>query len=873
MGEVYRARDTKLNRDVALKILSGAFLADADRLARFRREAQVLASLNHPNIAAIYGFEDSGATHALVLELVDGPTLADRITQGPIALPDAVPVARQIADALEVAHGQGIIHRDLKPANIKVRDDGTVKVLDFGLAKALLPSGAGSTADAMNSPTITTPAMTQAGMILGTAAYMAPEQARGKPVDKRADIWAFGVVLYEMLTGAQLFTEGSVVDTLSAVMRKEIDFDRLPESTPRRVRDLLRRCLERNPKNRLHDIADARIVLEDLLAGRSDERPAAAPAAPTAPAVPPANPWPARIVWLAAGAALSAALLIALRQPPASVAADDASRPFTLRRLTELPGAELQPTLSPDGRMLVYASAAAGNLDLYLLRVGGDRAIQLTSDLADDSRAAFSPDGERIAFRSERDGGGLFVMGATGESVRRVTDDGFDPAWSPDGKKLVYATEWVVDPVSRDATSELWIVEVESGKKTRRLAGDAVQPVWSRQGDRIAYWANTSGQRDLWTVQAERGDPVAVTTDLATDWSPEWSPDGRWLYFSSDRGGSFNLWRIPIDPATGGAAGPPLPLTTGVRGMGYARLASDGSRLSAMAYERSFEQTIYAVESSASNSSLALRPLRTLRNPSARWCSISPDGEHLACNTASAPEDLLVLRTDGSEMRRLTSDLHKDRTPIWDPAGKRLAFYSTRSGGWDFWTIGADGSDLRQRTGIGDITTGSWLPGDRGLVIQREPTGDLYRLDPNRIETVATASAVPSPPASERFAAYSWSHAGDQIAGPEVDVTGGRAVALALWAPGSGSYRRLDLPSGGRGFGSIAGWLPGDRGLIARTSEGVVLIELPSGHHRVLAPAHSSSFVSLSRDGSTLSVENEILDSDIWLLEFEGGPR
>jgi len=306
--------------------------------------------------------------------------------------------------------------------------------------------------------------------------------------------------------------------------------------------------------------------------------------------------------------------------------------------------------------------------------------------------------------------------------------------------------------------------------------------------------------------------------------------------------------------------------------LGYARFSGDGSRLSAMAYERSFEQTIYQVESSTASSAVALRPVRTLRNPSARWCSLSPDGGRLACNSANAPEDILVLRTDGSEMRRLTSDLHKDRIAIWDPAGKQLAFYSTRSGRWEFWTIGADGSDLRQLTEIGGVTTGSWMPGDQGLVVQLFGW-NLLRLDPNRLETVATASAVPSPPANARFVAYSWSHAGDRVAGNEVDAAGGRSVALALWNPESGSFRRLDLLAGGRSFGSIAGWLPGDRGLIARTSAGVVLIELPSGRSRVLTPANPNAYVSLSRDGRTLSIENEIVDSDVWLLEFEGGAR
>src|SRR5438105_15559315 len=227
MGEVYRARDSKLNRDVALKILPEAVAIDSERIARFRREAQVLASLNHPHIAAIYGFEDSGSVHALVLELVEGPTLADRIAQGPIPLNEALPIAKQIADALEAAHEQGVIHRDLKPANIKLRPDGTVKVLDFGLAKAMEPTGAMSP-NVSRSPTITTPAMTQAGMILGTAAYMSPEQAKGRALDKRTDIWAFGCVLYEMLTAKRAFEGADVTDTLAFIITKEPDWSALP---------------------------------------------------------------------------------------------------------------------------------------------------------------------------------------------------------------------------------------------------------------------------------------------------------------------------------------------------------------------------------------------------------------------------------------------------------------------------------------------------------------------------------------------------------------------------------------------------------------------------------------------------------------------
>ena len=262
MGEVYRARDVDLNREVALKILPEPFALDPDRLARFKREAQVLASLNHPNIAAIHGFEESNGVQALVLELVEGPTLADRIAQGPVPIVEALPIARQIAEGLEAAHEQGIVHRDLKPANVKLRPDGTVKVLDFGLAKVLQPE-ATTGGDLTASPTITSRSMVERGVILGTAAYMSPEQARGRPADKRSDVWAFGAVLYEMLSGQMAFKGDDVFDTLSAVVGRDIDWTALPAATPPSVRRLIERCLDRDPRHRLRDIGEARIVLED----------------------------------------------------------------------------------------------------------------------------------------------------------------------------------------------------------------------------------------------------------------------------------------------------------------------------------------------------------------------------------------------------------------------------------------------------------------------------------------------------------------------------------------------------------------------------------------------------------------------------------
>jgi eukaryotic-like serine/threonine-protein kinase len=270
MGEVYRARDAKLGRDVALKVLPEAFARDADRMARFQREAKVLASLNHPNIASIYGLEDSGATHALVMELVEGPTLADRIRRGAIPVDEALPIAKQICEALEYAHERGIVHRDLKPANVKVTNDDAVKILDFGLAKAI--EGDASSIDISTSPTISH-MVTQAGVLLGTAAYMSPEQAKGRPVDRRADIWAFGCVLYEMLTAKMAFGGETVTDILAAIVRAEPDWTLLPGATPLRVRVLLQRCLQKDPKQRLRDIGDARIAIDEALSGAPLETP------------------------------------------------------------------------------------------------------------------------------------------------------------------------------------------------------------------------------------------------------------------------------------------------------------------------------------------------------------------------------------------------------------------------------------------------------------------------------------------------------------------------------------------------------------------------------------------------------------------------
>jgi len=361
MGEVYRARDSKLGREAALKVLPEAFARDVDRMARFQREAKVLASLNHPNIASIYGLEDSGSTHALVMELVEGPTLADRIRQGPIPVEEALRIAKQICEALEYAHERGIVHRDLKPANVKVTADDAVKILDFGLAKAM--EGDAASIDISTSPTISRMATMQ-GVLLGTAAYMSPEQAKAKPVDRRADIWAFGCVLYEMLTGKQAFQGESVTDTLAAVIRAEPDWSQLPAATPMRVRVLLRRCLQKDPKQRLRDIGDARISLDEVISG--------APEAASSVGVSLAEQsrMRRRVLFLNLGALLVASVIVAaitgiavwtLKPSPAPLA-----KPVTRFTITLPPGQRLAAfdrpalALSPDGTELAYVATYEG---------------------------------------------------------------------------------------------------------------------------------------------------------------------------------------------------------------------------------------------------------------------------------------------------------------------------------------------------------------------------------------------------------------------------------------------------------------------------------------------------------------------------------
>ena len=391
MGVVYSARDVTLGRTVAIKVLPSAFLNDSQRLARFQREARVLASLNHPNISTIHGLEQSGATSALVMELVEGQTLADRISQGPIPVEEALRIAKQICEALEYAHEHGVVHRDLKPANVKVTTGDAVKVLDFGLAKAI--EGDGSEIDPANSPTISAMA-TQAGVLLGTAAYMSPEQAKGKAVDRRADIWAFGCVLYEMLTRRMAFRGDSTTDTLALVIRAEPDWTLLPTATPQQVRMLLRRCLQKDARQRLQAIGDARIALDEVLSGAAE---------PTSALQIPAPLWRRSIAWGLFGATAAALLVFAWvheEQMRMVVPAEPVRLqiPLPVKPPLRLTGLF---ALSPDGRQLAFAATSTDGIPRIWIRPFGSLEIRpLPGTESVGSMLFWSPDSRFIAFDS-----------------------------------------------------------------------------------------------------------------------------------------------------------------------------------------------------------------------------------------------------------------------------------------------------------------------------------------------------------------------------------------------------------------------------------------------------------------------------------------
>jgi serine/threonine protein kinase/Tol biopolymer transport system component len=582
MGEVYRARDTKLNRDVAIKTLLPAVADDPDRLARFTHEAQFLASLSHPNIAAIYGLEESDGVKALVLEVVEGPTLTERIGARGLPASEAIAIARQIAEALDAAHEKGIVHRDLKPANVKVTPGGVVKVLDFGLAKHVV-------AAAQASQVETTFVHTRDGALLGTVGYMSPEQARGHEVDKRADIWAFGCVLFELVSGRRAFEGATATDTLAAIVQNEPDWTVLPSDTPTAVRRLLQRCLAKDPRRRLRDIGEASTFF--------DEASDVSPTAPVTTNERARSHRSRRIALIAAGlTALIAAAM--LWRTGASVPTDRLSlgaiTPFTFD-----PGMTADPSLSADGRLIAYASnrGAESNLDIFVQQTTGGAAIRLTDDAADDHEPDVSPDGSLVAFRSERAPPGVYVASALGGTARLIAPDGRAPRFSPDGRFVAFEIGTSLAPIAVINTRKIFVVPAAGGAPTQvaRNLVNAGGPTWAPDGKSLLALGRkgrspTDVALDWWHVPVDADQPAVRTgvfdrlarggfrldaNTVTIPYPRVWTADG--VFFSATTGGgdSLNLWHIAVD-AIGRPLGGPVRLTQGTTLDYRAALSRDG---------------------------------------------------------------------------------------------------------------------------------------------------------------------------------------------------------------------------------------------------------------------------------------------------------
>ena len=676
MGEVYRARDTNLDRDVAIKVLPEAFTSDPDRLARFEREAKVLASLNHPNIGAIYGLEKSGDTRALVLELIEGPTLAERIKQGPIPVDEALPIAKQIAEALEAAHEQGIIHRDLKPANIKVKDDGTVKVLDFGLAKAFQPEASDPGLSGASTVTV---AATVTGVILGTIGYMSPEQTRGKPLDKRTDIWAFGCVLYEMLCGQRPFFGDTASDTMAAVLERTPAWHVLPAGTPSSTHRLLRWCLEKDPRRRLRDIGDARLEMD----GGGDE-PDASWRAPDQ-AVP---LWWRLLPWVSLAVVVLAALAFYSGERAAQL---EVTR-FALNlpegsRAAFVAGSGV--AVSPDGLTVVY-SASDGGRQLYRRDMDALESVPIRGTEG-GLFPFFAPDGASVGF----------FTGAERAELKRVPLSGGIPVTLADSVGGSAGT-WLED-------DSIVFGSVRGGPGLSRVPASGGETTavasFSEDGEEASHFYPSAipGGRgfvstgwiggDSWVYlhRQDTGDPVRLVRGRRA----RVSASGH-LLFEQDGA----LWAVVFDTEQATVIGEPVPV---VESLGFAvnpgfdvsafDLSANGSLVYATRGDDAFpDHVLFWVNREGLEQPIDI-------DPAPYWFPrVSPDGNRIGFHIMAANMDVHIHDLQSGATSPLTFDQAPDGYPVWTPDGERVVFWSGRqAGGWNLFSRRADGTGSVER--------------------------------------------------------------------------------------------------------------------------------------------------------------------------------
>ena len=815
MGEVYRARDTKLGRDVALKVVSETFTHDPERVARFQREARLLAALNHPHIATIHGLEESAGGQLLVMELVEGGTLAERLKAGPLPVDEALSIARQVADALQAAHEKGIIHRDLKPANIAFTADGQVKVLDFGLAKALDGAGELAGMGVTQSPTLSF-AATQAGVILGTAAYMAPEQAKGKPADRRSDIWAFGCVLYEMLAGRRAFDGEDASDTMAAVLRADVDWSALPADLPPAIRTLVRRALERDRRKRMADASTALLLIDEspLLGARSvadegsNQREAAlqqqlAAAVTTQRTL--ARVTRRRMVLLGGLTLLVGALA-------AGLAVWSATRPAP-PRVTRFAFGPSDPSqilvggsshdiaISPDGTRVVYASP--GQPRWFIRAVDQLEPTPLGPGLgARTVGPFFSPDGEWVAFNDQADntlkripvrGGPVVTIGRLGPWGMRGA------SWAADGT--------IVFGINR--AGGLWRIPAAGGEPVEltKTSADGVIHAWPDVlpgGTAVLFAILPTGAGDgqIAIVDLRTGEQRTLV-DGGT--APRYSPTGHIVYAFAGtlRAVAFDLGRLEV-------TGDPVPVLEGVvtqaSGAADFALAQDGSLLYLSGTGRTTQPRLLAWVGRDGSEAPIAAPPRPYVSP-----RVSPDGRRVAVTIESLDHDVWIYTFERGTLERLTSDRSEDREAVWMPDGARIVYYAAgREGGAGMFWRRADGIGDPERLTTGNHRPWSVSPDGQRIVFTDlgSPTLDLHMItlaEPRTVQplvaspTVNETAAAISP--DGRWLAYGTDDTGqiEVFVRPFPDVNSGRyrvsteGGAVPFWAPDTGAlFYRLN---------------------------------------------------------------------------------